>query len=336
MRAISAAVALAVVASACGRSQPYGAKTTGSDGTRTPTAARLRIIESGPADVKSVPFLMAIDAMRRDGYDVEVVTVQRFDLVPDLLIRGDGEIGRLSTQAAWTAIAKGAALRSIVEANGAWEVVARHDVASCRDLDGQGTALSSARSVNAAMLHKFVADHCPGTQPELVVISNSSSRLAALMAGQVAAAQLELQEVAQLERDAPGRFHSLVQPSKEFPQLVTFTYTARPDWARQNPAVVKAFIRAFLAAQRSVIDNAERAVEEAAARVSIEAGLARAIATTYRTRAVWHANGGLTPERVRSTLDFLAGEQYVPAGLSADGVADLSYLNGVLAEIGRR
>ena len=323
-----ASTVLGLVATACTSSTPHPAATSAA---RT----RLRIVESGPRDIKSVPFLMAVDALRTEGYDIEFVTVQSFDLVPAVLTRGDAEMGRVSTQAAWTAIAKGAALRSVVEANGSWEVVARQDIRHCRDLHGQGTAFSSARSVNMAMLQRFIADRCPGTEPQLVLISHSNSRVAALLAGRIAAAQLELQDVLQLDRQAPGRFHTLLQTSTEFPQVAVFTYAVRQDWAQQHPAVVKAFIRAFLTAQRHVIDNPRR-VDEAATRFSVDVVDAGTLADIYRTRKLWDANGGLTAEKIRSSLDFLAAERAVPEGLHPTQVADLSYLSAVLDEIGRR
>jgi ABC-type nitrate/sulfonate/bicarbonate transport system substrate-binding protein len=300
------------------------------------TGTKVRFVETGPKDVKSLPFHMAVDSLRGQGHSVEVLSVQSFDLVPDVLLRGDGEIGRISAQAAWTAIAKGAQLRAVVEANGSWEVVAARDIKSCHDLDGKGTAFGSTRGVNVAMFRRFIADHCPDAQPQLLVISNSSSRAAALLSGQVSAAQLELQDVFQLDRQAPGRFYTLLQTSKEFPHVAVFLYAVRQDWAQQHPDVVRAFIRAFLLAQRSVIDDPQRVRSEATARTAVDADDAEAIGDTYRTRRLWDANGGLSAARIQSSLEFLSAARAIPEGLKPDQVADLSYLNAVLDEIGRK
>src|SRR5262245_34108449 len=101
----AAAILLVLAAAACSSEKPA---------VHAP-GIKLRLVETGPKDVKSLPFQMAADALRGQGYDVEVISVQSFDLVPDVLLRGDGEIGRISAQAAWTAVSKGAPLRAIVE-----------------------------------------------------------------------------------------------------------------------------------------------------------------------------------------------------------------------------
>lgn len=170
----------------------------------------------------------------------------------------------------------------------------------------------------------------------MVVISSSNSRAAALVAGQVSAAQLELQDVFQLERQSPGRFYTLLQTSKEFPDVAVFVYTVRQDWAAQHPKAVRAFIRAFVDAQRTVIDDPSRVRDEAVKPTAVDAADAEALGDTYRTRRLWDPNGGLSHARVQASLDFLAAARAIPEGLTPDRVADLSYLNAVLAEAGRR
>ena len=51
---------------------------------------------------------------------------------------------------------------------------------------------------------------------------------------------------------------------------------------------------------------------------------------------MWSPNGGLTEQNVRYTLSMLIDGQLVPAGIKPEDVADLSYLNTVLDEIGRQ
>jgi hypothetical protein len=46
-------------------------------------------------------------------------------------------------------------------------------------------------------------------------------------------------------------------------------------------------------------------------------------------------DGGLTIERLQKTIDFLVAAKGLPDGLQADHVADRSYLDAVLAAIGR-
>ena len=63
---------------------------------------------------------------------------------------------------------------------------------------------------------------------------------------------------------------------------------------------------------------------------------ARALGAAYLDIGEWDPNGALTPDNIQFTLDFLAANTSLPAGLAVDDVADLSYLNAVLDEIGRQ
>lgn len=47
-------------------------------------------------------------------------------------------------------------------------------------------------------------------------------------------------------------------------------------------------------------------------------------------------NGGYTMESVQANIDFLVETAVLSPGLKPDDVADLSYLNAVLDEIGRQ
>jgi hypothetical protein len=53
-------------------------------------------------------------------------------------------------------------------------------------------------------------------------------------------------------------------------------------------------------------------------------------------REFWDLSGSYTLESVQATLDFLQEHGSLPPGLKAEDVADLSYYEAVLDEIGRQ
>jgi hypothetical protein len=53
-------------------------------------------------------------------------------------------------------------------------------------------------------------------------------------------------------------------------------------------------------------------------------------------RSQWDPNGGITQDGFQSTIDFFTNSGAIDPGLTVDKALDLSYLNAVLDDIGRR
>jgi hypothetical protein len=51
---------------------------------------------------------------------------------------------------------------------------------------------------------------------------------------------------------------------------------------------------------------------------------------------VWSPNGGLTEENMQNTLSFYQDNLEMDMNLTVESVADLSHLNAVLDEMGRK
>jgi hypothetical protein len=76
----------------------------------------------------------------------------------------------------------------------------------------------------------------------------------------------------------------------------------------------------------------DKAVEQ----LKLDSNAAKTLVDAYLAANAWDPNGALTRENIQYTLDFLKQTKDVPAELTFEDVADLSYLNAVLAELGRR
>jgi ABC-type nitrate/sulfonate/bicarbonate transport system substrate-binding protein len=288
-------------------------------------------------DVRDVPLQMALDALEEQGYTVERTYLAEADLVADALARGSADLAWLNNRTTWLAIAEGAEVRTIVQAVGPTAAVAaRRDLDTCAELDGQKVALTSTTGLSASLLKLYVAQRCPGTEPEYLIIGERSGRYAALLAGEIDAALVQSEDLLSFENDAPGQFHLLVQFAAEFPGIQADSLHVNLGFTRQHPQAVHDFIRALLTTHRAIKQNPQELYAEAAEWLEMDEALVESVAGMYFESNVWHANGGLTPDNIEQTLEFYTEYLELPAGLAVDDVADLSYLNAVLDEIGRQ
>ena len=103
------------------------------------------------------------------------------------------------------------------------------------------------------------------------------------------------------------------------------------------PNSSKLFLRAVLLANRRVNENPDVLASEAEMRVKLDTRTAKQNWRHLFTLNVWDPNGGLSTDKVQATLDlFIPSLNFLPSGLKVSEVADLSYLNAVLGEIGRK
>jgi ABC-type nitrate/sulfonate/bicarbonate transport system substrate-binding protein len=107
-------------------------------------------------------------------------------------------------------------------------------------------------------------------------------------------------------------------------------------FAEQHPEAVRAYIRALLLVHRAIRANPAELQNGVVKFLGLDPKTAETIAQAYLARNLWDSNGGLTPADVQYSIDFFTKAKSVPEGLTVEGVADLSYLNAVLDEIGRK
>lgn len=330
MRQLCTFIFTCLIAVACTAQSPTATPAPRKSGT-------IRYFHILNVDIRYIPTLMALDDLQAQGYTIERTQLTSSALIADALSRGDADIGSLNPQTMWTAIAKGANARSFMLGLASPNfIIAKPEVKSCGELDGGRIASSATSGLNQTMFDLYVKKNCPNAKFSSLLIVDTDSREAALLAGQIDAAQFPLEAVLDLERRAPGKFSRLIDYSKEFPDLLQSVLNTRPEWARQNPEILKDFIRALLNAQRRINANPQLLYDETVKRLGADPASAKASGDAWLKLGVWDPNGGLKRENLQYTLDFLVNIKGVPAGLTVDDVADLSYLNDVLNEIGRK
>jgi ABC-type nitrate/sulfonate/bicarbonate transport system substrate-binding protein len=282
-----------------------------------------------------LPQILAHELLAKEGYEVTTTFYSKPELAVEALARGDADIGEGSVPAYWTAISKGANVASIMEQTAnEWQIVAVPDIQTCADLDGMRLAHHSESSVSKAMADAYIAESCPGTEPQILFIANSPNRAAAMLADEIDATPLKLEQAMQLEREAPDRFHILTNFAQDVPGLKTVLLQVNRDFADQHPEAVRDFIRAMLTVHRQIDEDPKMLMDEVSKRLEVDPDLLPEITQAYRDINTWDVNGGLTEASVKYSLDFYTNAGELEPGLTVSDVADLSFLEAVLDEIG--
>jgi NitT/TauT family transport system substrate-binding protein len=304
-----------------------------SSGDRSGT---MRVEVPADADVADIPLLMAVESLKEQGYTLETMSFSDTAIEVTAMAKGDLDISGTNNQIAWAAISQGAPLFTFIDKSAnTFMTICGKEITACADLDGKSVAVPSMSSVSGAMFSAYVEFNCPDANPRIVIVSGGSNRTAALIAGEVDVAMQDFDDLVKLERERPGEFHALVAFAQEFPGLQINSQVVRRDFAEQHPEMVRDVIRALFTARRALQDP--QVLREAIVEyLDLETDRAQQMADTYLAQGIWDASGTYSLESVQATLDFLREHGDLPPDLTAGDVADLSYYDAVLDEIGRR
>ena len=305
--------------------------------TQATKSGTIRLFDISNVDVRDVPMLMAFDALRADGYTVETTYLASSALIAEALARGDADIGLFNNQTAWQAVSKGAAIRTVAQFTAQTTLfVSAKPAQTCADLNGKRVGLAAQTGLNPTLLNLYLKQHCPGTSATFMTISESAGRAAALLAGELDATLLPGEQFGTLEQQAPGRFTVLFTYAEEFPDIQIDGIQVRKDWAERNPQVVKDYLRAVLTAYRAAVADPQLLYKEAARRLELDAADVKLAADAHLENQTWLPNGGMSSAGVQATLDLMTQTSLLPMGLRIEDVADLSYLDAVLSQMGRK
>lgn len=307
----------------------------------TPTPGRksgtIRVAYPTGGDTADVPSFMALDLLRAQGYTVEQNHFATPDLSVAAMASGEADISHGSTRTHWAAIEKGADIVTIMEqAGNPWSLMARADLKTCDDLNGKKFGVQSSGSISNALLQAYFQKICPHVTPKILFVQGSEARAAAMDAGELDGAPLQLADVTNFLSQKPGKYAVLFDFAKSLPQLKTNGVYVTRAFAAKNPDMVRDYIRALLTVHRNIRENPQLLYDAQVKYLKLEPERAKEIGDTYLAHNIWKANGDLTPEDVKYSLDFFVEIGSVPPGLDASNIADVSYLNAVLDEIGRK
>lgn len=277
-------------------------------------------------DLGSIALLEAIDVLRKAGNQVEDVEVAEPELAIEGLAQERFHFSGETTSTALTAAQQGAPVKLIGDlAGNAWSLWATEDVAACEDLDGRRFGIFSQGSVATAMVKNWVGQTCPGTEPEYLVLGDSSTRFAALQSGEIDGTALELADSLNIGEDEG--LHELVNFDDEFPGLNPSTLYANTDFVESNPEATQAFIDAVNEVDEQIREDPaylEGLIEKHLPDTEDIPSVARA----YSERDLFDVTA-LTAESLEYTMSFFEQAGSIEPGLAPEDAADLTFVDAI-------
>lgn len=316
------AVAAATAWTACARSAPG------------PAPQVIKVGYAGEADFIDLPSLVAHDRLRARGYTVETTFFSASDVAVQAVSRGWADVIHGSMISAWTAVGRGARLRTVMDhVTDPYRLIAGPGVSRCADLHERRLAVPGESAVSNHLVHAFIAQECPSAKPDIMLLGESSSQSAALLAGSIDAVAIELSSWLWLQKQAPGRFTVLSDFSARWPTIKTTGVHVNVDFAAQRGDVVRDYLRALVDANRDVKADPGLLVSAANAHMGRSEDWPAA-ARAYFDAGVWPEPGAFTRAAVDDTLSFFKTYSRLDPRLTADAVADVRFLEAILARRG--
>jgi len=284
------------------------------------------------------PMFAAIDALRSQGYTIDTPEVAD----PNLMIAGTAEgqfqFSSGDTAALLRAINQGAKLKIIGERVGdEWTLGTVADISRCEEMEGRTVAYHAVGSFNEVIVRAYIRENCPGTMPQEVIIEGSENRAAAMLADRLDSSPLELSDAVNILDKGGDKFRILTSFNETLPNLRPATLAGNVDFMEQNPNTTRALLKAMLDVNRRINEEEGYLKEIALEYVpSLDEAILDEVVEQYVEFNLFDSNGGVTESNINYTVQFFAQAGSIPLGLGVDQAADLSYLNEVLDEIGRR
>jgi hypothetical protein len=215
-------------------------------------------------------------------------------------------------------------------------ITADKTLPDCAALDGKPLALPVATGIYPTLLNKYLAEHCNNAKPQILILPDIKARFTGLQNGTLVASLMQRDDLVELEKQAPGKFTALIPLNGAYPDVITNGLQVNTDYAQANPELVHDLVYALVAANREATTNPTVYIEDAINRLKLDPAFAKASVEGNVRDKLWDLNGGLTTTNVQYTLDFLSGLGSLPQGIKVEDVADVSFIDRVLAELGRK
>ncbi|ADD45238.1 ABC transporter substrate-binding protein [Stackebrandtia nassauensis] len=278
------------------------------------------------ADLTTVPVLAAVDALKKDGHDVEIVELAEPELAIEGLAKGEYAISAEATSPALNAIQQDAPIKIIADVVGnQWALYGKPGVTSCDDLDDRPFGIFSEGAVATAMAKEWVSGECgKGKEPKYLTIGDSGARTQALIAGEIDATPLEIADTVALEES--GKFPKIVDFAEATPDMHPQTVYANSEFLTQHKDVSQDFVTA-LVEQHEKINTKDGYLAKLAKKYLPDEKDAelKEIAKRYVESGLFDA-GALTEKNVQKTIDFFERAGVIEKGLTTKDAADLSFI----------
>ncbi|MEV2254226.1 ABC transporter substrate-binding protein [Streptomyces sp. NPDC050147] len=279
-------------------------------------------------DLTTVPLLAAVDTLRGQGHEVDVVELAEPELAVEGLAKGDYAISAEATGPALSAIEQDAPIKIIADVVGnQWALYGRSAVSSCDDLSGRPFGIFSEGAVATAIAKDWVAAECgAGKRPDYLTIGGSDVRAQALASGEIDATPLEISDAVALESSGATGLTKVVDFAESLPDLHPQTVYANAAFLTRHREVAQEFVDALVREHGRINADPRHLVELVKKYLPEEDQ--DDVATTarrYRDAKLFDA-AALTRRNVQGTIDFFARAGVIERGMTTRDAADLSFI----------
>jgi len=204
-----------------------------------------------------------------------------------------------------------------------WTMTGATDIEKCDDLEGKKVGLHSPGGVSTAIFHSWLEKNCdPSTDMQIVYIEGSPNRLQGLLAGQIDATMLKLDELEQLTDD----FHVIDNFAQSMPEIVTNATAVNGDFADQHPELVEDFVYYMMEVVNDIYEDPQVFVDAIEKYQPELADQADYIAQIYVDSEVLIRDGGIPEDWITTSIALYEEADAIGTGLSASDIIERSYI----------
>lgn len=301
----------------------------------------IKVGTSSEIDEGELILLAAVEALKDEGIDVEVVEFAETDLAAAAIVSGQVDFGSINPPALVAANAAGADLRNFVTGEGnAWVLATPTSVTDVAQLEGSQIA-HHGTGISLALTLWTLEDRA--VDAEILSVPGGTARAAALLEGQIDATVIQFGQLETLKAQAPDQFHALLVYEDELPGVLrSDNYVAQRSTLESDPETWTTVTRVLIETIRATVEDpaalANRAPEllPTGAETDTEAVLTALQLNVDNN--VYPLNGGITAEGFEGLLEFYVQYDLIDAEdiRPFDELATLEFVEGALADIGER
>lgn len=217
-----------------------------------------------------------------------------------------------------------------------WALAVSPEINSFSDLNGKRIAVHGETSFTRAVAQYYAKNE--GFTYDELIIPGSDVRAEALAKGQIDASVIDLPDIVQLSQQYPGSFKVLSTFGEQFPDLIEQDLWLSKQWATDNPEMATKVVKAIVQANRRLTEDPAWGLQIAKDNLpDMDPGVLEDLVNEYSERQIWSTDGGITPDKALTTLQFFQDVGEIDIG-TADANAvekyfDFSYLEGALADL---
>ena len=319
----------------CGNSQPASSQ----QGQQAPAkTVNLSVAFPSAAGLSDIGSLVTFENMKKDGYNVTSNFMSKNELAVQAVVGKQADFGVCASATVVTAIQAGSPIVIFGQrTRNLWVLGAKTDIKTVQDLNGKRYAIHSTNSLTAAVTNWLIKKN--NIKPNIMIVPGSDVRMQALLNNQIDASPLDLTTWEMLNKQAPGKFHILVNWMDQLPGLDDLVYFASKDWIQSHPDIVNDILKTELTTYRAAKKDPETFYSKIKTYFPDDKESEdRAALEPLLKAGVYDVNGGgsnFADESYSFYLDsgWLTGDT---SKLKVTDFFDSSYLTKILDQLGRQ